>query len=326
MHARRELGAAGGAMPMVCAEGETLWRPMVSVPELAWMAGGDPASAAPPSWPLPSAPGSDPLSGYQLAFSDAFSFGSLMLRKHYGLLLAATGITIGVTVVGAGVGAMSQALAGSVGGKGALIVIIGAQIFNWLFSLLVSLPVSIGCVWMVVRMCRGEQSSIAAIGEPFRRLLPILALTILVSVIMVLAAIPGAALFIAGGVMLFSSSRWAGGPLLLAGIVAVLAPLFWLGVRLAPAYLLLLDPRASGQGPLGPIESLSESWRLTKGHAVTLIGIAVIISLIAAVTVMACILPWIFYGNPLYLGVIGATYAMLLHRRGERAQTVIRAR
>jgi len=322
IHARGELHPAGRPMPMVCAEGSAEWYSLTAVAELAWMGGGAQAGA-PPTWPPPATPDRDPLRGCTLSFGGAFGLGCGLFQRNYGILLAATAIAIGVSVVGAVSVITVEAFARAIGGQPGLMLIIGSQLFNWVFNLLVSMPVNIGCLWLAIGIARGEVGSIKAIGVPFRHLWSLAAMVILLSVLMVLVAIPGLALLVGAGAMAFNSSGPGSVVLIVVAACLTIGPLIWIAVRLGPAYCLIIDPQASPNGPLGPIQAIVASWELTKGRTGALIAIGAVLTLMLVTSVMACIVPWIFVGNPLYLAVLGATYALLVHGREHQATSAV---
>ena len=344
MAARGELVGPGGVMPQVCPEGDAVWRPVSMIPELADLMGRLLASgagaasagaasalprigaASPALWPPPRVPGTDPLQGIGFTFEQVFGLGWRTLQSNYLLLLGATAVTLGVSLAGSLSIAVIDAMALRSGGTAAIALRVISALLNLGFNLLVNLPITLGSIWLVVPIVRGEPARFAELLAPYRRLLHLIATSLLMGVLLLASAFVGI-LVVVGGAAWASGTRGSAGGVatLVLGVVLMLVPVVLLSARLAPAYLLVLDPRASPQGPLGPLQALAEAWRITRGRMWTVVGIGLVIGLIALFSVLACFLPWIFLGNPLSLAVYGAAYAVLLHTAAGVAPPVLRS-
>lgn len=315
MNARGELDRATGQMPMVCAEGDAQWQAIAAMPELAWILGRDTASPVPALWPPPQAPGQDPLEGVPFSFDQAFGLGWRAFTSRYGLLLGATAITIGVSFgVSVTLSVLDQ-IAMASGGMAQIVLQIISLLVNLSVNLLVVGPLSAGCLWIAVRIVRGQGASLDALLHPFKRLVQLVLAGVIVSVLVVVSVIPGLLILILAAMM---GGPGGGGGLaagIFVGMALVLVPGIYVSTRLAPAYMMVIDPLAGPTGPMSPGEAIGASWTLTRGRVATLVGIAIVAGLIAAATVLACFLPYIFFGGPLYMAVLGAAYALLIATR-----------
>lgn len=320
MAARGELVGPAGVMPQVCPEGQATWRPISMVPELADLLASALAQApssiggsAPALWPPPAVPGADPLAAVPFTFGNAFDLGWRVFQARYLLLLGVSALTFGLTMAGS-ISVMGiDAAAARATGSAALTLHALSFVINVCLTVFVNLPLAVGSIWLVVPIVRGEAGSFVDLFAPYRRLLQLVVTGILLALIVLAVSLVGIAIVAMGAIWAGRSSGAPGAIAVIGvGVVVILVPALIVAARLAPAYLLVVDPEASPGGALGPIQALKEAWRITDGHLLRLIGLGLVVSVIAMVTVLACLLPWIFFGNPLNLAVYGAAYALLV--------------
>ncbi len=89
--------------------------------------------------------------------------------------------------------------------------------------------------------------------------------------------------------------------------------LIFLGVRFWFGSMVCVDPR--GPQP-GAIESLLTSWRITSGSTLSLVVTGIVIGLLVLLSLLALVLPAIFYGAPIAVCIVGVLYALLAHHAG----------
>lgn len=253
--------------------------------------------------------------GVAFTFSNAFEHGWQLFRSRYGLLLGAVGILIGASIFGSMVvNGLQLAAKGSTNRAMQVSLMVLSISFNLGFTFLVNMPLSVGAVWMAVRLARGEAATIADVGAPFRRLLHVIAISLLVSfVTLVVVGVPAAAT-IGAAVALGFGTNWSAASIVVGvlGILGCIVLALYISARVVPSYLMVIDPEAGPHGPLGAIDSLSASWRLTRGHAGRIIGLMFVLGMILGATFMMCLLPGIFFGYPLVLACYAVAYVLLL--------------
>jgi hypothetical protein len=89
--------------------------------------------------------------------------------------------------------------------------------------------------------------------------------------------------------------------------------MYWIVLRTSFSLLVAVDESISERGPLACIEM---SWKMTRGRALSLLGLFITIGVMTFATLFACCLPVIGLGYPLALTMYGLAYNMLLNRDG----------
>lgn len=150
----------------------------------------------------------------------------------------------------------------------------------WLLLMVVAAIIGLVGQIAVVRLAAGPAASVQeAIGHGVKRMLPLLAALILLMVAFTLILIVATMVLAAAGVVEIEGGRPQGGSLV-ALVVIMLVPMFYLAVRLLPMTAVAALERA------GPIAILRRSWALTSGHWLRLAGF-VVLFVIGALILMA---------------------------------------
>ena len=203
----------------------------------------------------------------------------------------------------------------------------GIGCFILIYSIFVLLPLLAGLIWMGLRAARGQTPMIRDILRGYRRFPTVLGTCVLVYILilipLILALAVGAAIIFFGvGFEVFKDSvqqqnfdSFSKAALLGAGawtFICIIV-MYWIGLRTSFSLLVAVDESISARGPLACIEM---SWKMTRGRALSLLGLFITIGVMTLATLFACCLPVIGLGYPLALTMYGLAYNMLLNRDG----------
>lgn len=203
----------------------------------------------------------------------------------------------------------------------------GVGCFILIYSIFVLLPLLVGLLWMGLRAARGQTPMIGDILRGYRRFPTVLGTCVLVYILILIPIIcavgVGAAIAFFGGgleamkdglqktdfdnyslVAILVAFGWA---------LICLVVMYWIGLRTSFALLVAVDESISARGPLACIEM---SWKMTRGRALSLLGLFITMGVMMLATLFACCLPVIGLGYPLALTMYGLAYNMLLNRDG----------
>jgi uncharacterized membrane protein len=203
----------------------------------------------------------------------------------------------------------------------------GIGCFIFIYSIFVLLPLLAGLIWMGLRAARGQTPMIGDILRGYRRFPTVLGTCVLVYILilipLILALAVGAAIIFFGvGFEVFKDSvqqqnfdSYSKAALLGAGawVFICFIVMYWIGLRTSFALLVAVDESISARGPLACIEM---SWKMTRGRALSLLGLFITVGVMTFATLFACCLPVIGLGYPLALTMYGLAYNMLLNRDG----------
>ena len=297
----------------VCPENTESWQTLDSVPGFG--SGGAGADLTEVGFTRTSQP-----SRYN--FNAAFSLGWQVFTQRYGIVLGVTLFailasfipnfcTIPVALIVA-----NQAAQGG-GGSDVTVLQLFSNCFAYAWGFFVTTPISIGAVWVIIRILRGHgDASFQDIWTPFKRygwmLLGIL-LTYVCSIGIAIVAgiiggIPGTLI---GVLISYAAGDPAAGIILgsLVGGLIFLIIAYYLFVRISMMLVLIIDPEA---GMPNPVDALVSSWKRTAPCAWSLLGLAIVLTLISTASFFACFLPLLFFGYPLFIAVIAGAYNLLV--------------
>lgn len=258
-----------------------------------------------------------PINGLSYSFSNAFSVGWNGFKEHYGLLLGISFIffiaSLVPTVITLPLNLGNPGAANSIG------FIAMIQVTNYAWSLLVTIPVSIGSIWVGIKIARGEEVRFADIWTPYHRLgwviLGILLLYLLALIIYIVGLLCGG---IPGAIIGFIVGSISGDPpagvltgALITGVIFI--PVIFYGLsRFILMMIPIIDPKL---GRMNPPDAMLWSLKNTKnGIAWSLVGLFVVMSLIMGFSFAACVLPYLFFALPLSQTTFGAAYALIASR------------
>ena len=203
----------------------------------------------------------------------------------------------------------------------------GIGCFILIYSIFVLLPLLAGLIWMGLRAARGQTPMIGDILRGYRRFPTVLGVAVLVYILalipVILALAVGAAIIFFGvGFEVFKDSvqqqnfdSFSKAALLGAGVWTLICfiVMYWILLRTSFALLVAVDESISARGPLACIEM---SWKMTRGRALSLLGLFITVGVMMLATFLACCFPVIGLGYPLGLTMYGLAYNMLLNRDG----------
>ena len=219
-------------------------------------------SEPPPRWSPPPEPGdaNDPARRFfngvavqDLGLGDAISTGFRVLSK-WNFLVPVLVVSVIVTftlITALGPIIRDQLVRGSAALDGRMSIVISSAIVAIIGSLFAA---TYGQVWLIAATSGPEPSIGEALRRSLDRWLAVLGSGFLSGLILVFASLPLAFLLGRGGSTM--------------DVVLVLVfvpPLLWLGARLTFATWLAADGR-------GPIESVRQSWQMTRGLVLRVIG------------------------------------------------------
>lgn len=204
--------------------------------------------------------------------------------------------------------------------------------FSVVWGFLVQLPLTAGIFLIAIRVARGESPGVQGILHGYRRLPAQWGAIILqyLATLPVYAIAVGLALI---SVMLFVFPKTlsetapavsVGAPLVGLVLLALALPLFivatWLAIRLTFCILPVIDPAMDGRGP---VAAVGTAWRISRGHALELIVLFLLVFVIAVVTAMCCGIPLIIIGLPTIFALFAAAWLLLMRRECPNAPELI---
>lgn len=259
---------------------------------------------------IPSFPGSVPQESAPVmppySFAIAFSRGVELFKAHWAQLMLATLLVVGVSLVLGVINAVLEA-----------ILPLLAAVVNILLAIFVSYPVTTGVVLYCVRLARGDPGATgpAVMLVMQQRYLRCVGACVVLALLMLAISLPFIGLVVAGAVGGFYSSQSSSGtipwwivPAILLAI-SMLVVIYYLACRIAFLPLIAIDP-ACGDVRIG--EALSASWRLTRGHGWSLLGLFVVLSMVMIASVFLLCVGVLLVGYPFGLATIGVASAMIL--------------
>lgn len=180
-----------------------------------------------------------------------------------------------------------------------------------LSQILIGAPLLVGPLYVTARLFRGEPAAFDDLFVGFRRWGPVVVVALLVQILIYAIIIPF-------GFAMMAIGLGSGGSPALYAFIALLALLMfgaviWVAIRLYFATLLCADPTAPR---LGILESIRTSWEITRGHAWPLFVVAVALGILAMISFVLLIVPFLLYGGPILVCAGGVAYALICHRSG----------
>jgi hypothetical protein len=225
------------------------------------------------------------------SFENAFARGWEVFKAHYGPVLAAALIPLGIGILFAIVGTVFAAVA-------------GFDPLGILQALFIAPMLNAGVMLFTARLARGEAPPVGTVFDGFKvywRVFLVNLLMMAISIVLAVFIIPGFIAMAAGAADL-------GLILIIVGALCVLLGAVFIQSRLGFATVIAADPAV---GCRGVTDALRLSWRMTETSWVSLIGLYIVLGLIAIGCTLLLIIPLFLFAMPLMMAVIGAAYAQL---------------
>lgn len=204
--------------------------------------------------------------------------------------------------------------------------------FSIVWGLLVQLPLTVGAFLVAIRIARGESPRVQDILQGYRRLpaqwgaviLQYLATMPLYAIAVGLAMI-ALVLFVFPQTLAESAPAVKVGAAVVGVALLVLAlPVFitatWLAIRLTFCMFPVFDPAMGGRGP---VAAVGTAWRISKGHALELIVLFLLVFAITVATVACCVIPLFVIGLPAVFALFASAWLLLMRRECPSAPELI---
>lgn len=195
-------------------------------------------------------------------------------------------------------------------------------IFSWVYTVCIVYPSMAGIMWMSLRAVRGQPAGVGDMLQGFRRFPSVIGayflttLSMLVPVVLMAGGVLAIVHFAGGiddfrdGVQKDDFARYSSVHIAAVSLVVVVGyvAMMWIVLRQILTMFLVIDTAA---GPLGAVAAIRRSWELTRGRALPLFGLLIVMGLMLVGTALACCLPMLFLGIPLALIQFSVAYELL---------------
>lgn len=232
-----------------------------------------------------------------------FSLAHTVYGARWGLLV---GVVVVLLVAQMGIGFAAGLIDQALWGVQAIV-----QPVTLLSNVLLVSPLSVGSAYVAVRIYRGEHAAFEDCLIGFHRWLPVVGISLLVQVLVWAVFLPMGA--VATMIIATSGPNPIAVLLLIVLGLGMVGVVIWVTVRLWFATLLCADP--AGPRP-GVVDSIKLSWRMTEGSVWTLFATAIVLGMLAFVSLVLLLIPFVLYGVPICVAAGGVAYALLCHRHG----------
>ena len=203
-----------------------------------------------------------------------------------------------------------------------------------LYAIFVVIPLCVGVFWVVIRAVRTKEVEFSDILQGFRRFPRVLGIYLLVVIAQFVPMILGFAVLIAIVVFGVGTERFKDGVqwtdfddysrLALVGglgwLLACVIVSWWIQLRTVFSLAVVCDSKL---GAPGIIERVETSWRMTRGNALSLLGLIITVSVVMWASVCCCVLPVVFFGAPLTVVILATAYDQLLAQDGQATNPVV---
>lgn len=240
------------------------------------------------------------------SFALALGRGVELFKEHWPRLMLATLLVVGVSLVLGVINAVLEAIMPPL-----------AVVVNILLAIFVSYPVTTGAVLYCVRLARGDPGATgpAVMLVMQQRYLRCVGACVVLVLLMIAISLPFIGLVVAGALGGYYWSQTSSGTIpwwLVPAIVlaiGMLVVIYYLACRVAFLPLIAVDPAC---GDVGIGEALTSSWRLTRGHGWSLLGLFIVLSFAIFASLFLLCVGVLLVGYPFGLATIGAAAAMIL--------------
>ena len=305
----------------ICPEGSETWQTFGSLIESeAGAEAEDGRVSTPPTEPAEArtrrreSNDDAPIANLPYSFSNSFVVGWKGFTEHYGLLLGVSFIvfvaSILPTVVTLPLNIMSNAT------NNAMSFMVLMQVANYAWSLLVVIPLTLGGIWVGIKIARGEDARFSDVWFPYQRIgwiiLGALLLYVLMLIIYLCALICGGIPGVIIGFLIGLATTEAAAGVIIGASVGLLitVPIILYGLsRVILMMVPIIDPKL---GRMNPPDAMQWALRNTKhGVAWSLVGLFFVVALMMSFSFLILVLPYLFFALPLSQAVWGAAYALI---------------
>ena len=257
---------------------------------------------------------SAPIAYLSFSFANAFAVGWKGFTENYGLLLGVSFLILVANLLPTLITLPINLAAG--GANNSMAFIVMNQVFTYGWSILVVLPLSLGGIWLGVKIARGEEAVFSDCWIAYQRLgwviLGALLTYLLLLIIYIIAGIcgglPGLIIGLLIGLIGGSTELAIGCGLVIGTPIAICAILYGMA-RIILMLMPIIDPK---MGRMSPPDAMTWAFKRSgTGIAWSLVGLMIVGGLILGLSFASCILPYIFLGLPLMQAVMGAAYALI---------------
>ncbi len=240
------------------------------------------------------------------SFALSLQRGVELFKAYWPQLMLATLLIVGVSIVIALIDAVFNALVPQV-----------SWVINLLLAIFVSYPVTAGVVLYCVRLARGDPGATgsAVMLVMQQRYFRCVGACVVLLLLLLVISLPFLGLVVGSAVAGFYRAQASTGtmPLWIVPTIFValgmLVVMYYLACRLAFLPLIAVDP-ACGDMRIG--QALVASWRLTRQHGWSLLGLMIVLSLAMLASVFLLCIGVLLVGYPFGLATIGAAAALIL--------------
>ena len=306
----------------ICPEGSEDWQTLDSLLEESQAETTPPTASATPATDSfaamkqydDQAEFTAPIAYLSFSFGNAFSVGWKGFTENYGLLLGVSFLILVANLIPTLITLPINLAAG--GANNSIAFIVMNQVFTYGWSVLVVLPLTLGGIWIGVKIARGDGAVFSDFWIAYRRLgwvvLGALLTYLLLLIIYIIAAICGGVPGLLIGLLIGSiggnTELAIGGGLVIGTPIAICVILYGMA-RIILMLLPIIDPK---MGRMSPPDAMTWAFKRSgTGIAWSLVGLMIVTGLILGLSFATCILPYIFLGLPLMQAVMGAAYALI---------------
>ena len=255
-----------------------------------------------------------PIAYLSYSFGNAFAVGWKGFTENYGLMLGVSFLILVANFIPTLITLPINLAAGGANNSMAFMVMIQVLSYGW--SLLVSLPLTLGGIWIGVKIARGDKAVFSDLWIAFQRLgwviLGALLSYLLIIIIYITAALCGGVPAAVIGLVISLLGGSTELAFVSAGVIGIPIALCIILYGLARIILMLMPIVDPKMGRMSPPDAMTWAFKRSgAGIAWSLVGLMIVGGLILGLSVAACFLPYLFLGLPLMQTVMGAAYALI---------------
>lgn len=255
-----------------------------------------------------------PIAYLSYSFGNAFTVGWKSFTENYGLMLGVSFLILVANFIPTLITLPINLAAG--GANNSMAFMVMNQVFSLGWSLLVGLPLTLGGIWIGVKIARGDKAVFSDLWIAYQRLgwviLGALLSYLLMIIIYIAAALCSAVPAVVIGLVIALLGGSTELAFAIAGVIGIPIALCIILYGLARIILMLMPIIDPKMGRMSPPDAMTWAFKRSgTGIAWSLVGLMIVSGLILGLSFAACFLPYLFLGLPLMQTVIGAAYALI---------------